>query len=63
MLLTGEFKMYDFGEKENLKRYGQKVPPFWDTSKIQHPLHLFAGSSDELADPKDVAKLWQSLPP
>ena len=33
----------------------------WDLKKIRVPVRLFAGSSDELADVKDVDNLWNSL--
>lgn len=35
MMKTGEFKMYDFGSAEkNFEKYGQEVPPFYDTEEM-----------------------------
>lgn len=63
MLITGEFKKYDYGATENLKRYGQRIPPLWNLTNIRRPLNLFAGDEDLLADPVDVAHLWRELDP
>ena len=53
------FQAFDYGSaKDNIAHYGQATPPIWDLSKIRVPIRLFAGSSDELADPKDVEHLW-----
>ena len=62
ILLSGEWKMYDYGQKQNMKRYKQKTPPYWDISNIKKPLHLYAGNSDLLADQIDVKRFWYNLP-
>jgi len=61
LLNTNKFEMYDFGEKENMKKYGQKTPPVYDLGKITVPVYLHAGSYDELADPEDVERLNSEL--
>lgn len=43
MYVTGEFKDYDHGTKLNQIIYGSPEPPKWDLSKINVPVHLFAG--------------------
>jgi len=54
----------DWGEKENMKRYGQPTPPPYNLSKFPStlPYALFTGGNDYLADAKDVAHLLSSLP-
>jgi len=35
MILTGEFKKYQYElVKENMEAYGQELPPFYDTDNI-----------------------------
>lgn len=34
---TGEFKRYDYGKRENLKKYGQEHPPMYDLGNIDVP--------------------------
>jgi len=48
-----EFKNFDYGDKQNLKIYGQKSPPLYDLSKIKIPVHLYVGKYDKLADVED----------
>jgi pimeloyl-ACP methyl ester carboxylesterase len=60
----GKFQAYDYGSaKENTAHYGQATPPVWDPKNIRVPMRLFAGTSDELADPEDVNYLWSLLTP
>jgi gastric triacylglycerol lipase len=60
----GTFQAFDYGSAtENTAHYGQATPPVWNPSNIRVPIRLFAGSSDELADPTDVKKLWDMLTP
>ena len=52
------FQRYDYGdEKMNLQKYGAPRPPEYDLSKIKNKMAIFAGESDTLSDPKDVAWL------
>ena len=55
---SGEFKMFDYGEKKNLKVYGSKRPPFYDLSRITFPVNLYVGKYDKLADVKDASRLY-----
>jgi hypothetical protein len=58
----GHFQAFDYGSAAaNNMHYGQSSPPVWNLKNIKVPVRLFAGSSDELADPTDVAWLWESL--
>ena len=54
IIAKGKFQRFDFGKSENLKKYGQEVPPEYDLSKIKVPTALFTGDIDTLADQKDV---------
>lgn len=59
----GHFQAFDYGSvTANNIHYGQPSPPTWNLKNIKVPVRLFAGSTDELADPTDVAWLWESLP-
>lgn len=49
------FVRYDFGKKENMKRYGQERPPAYNLSAVDFPIAIASGSLDDLANPKDVA--------
>ena len=58
----GIFQAFDYkSAAANNAHYGQPTPPKWDLKRIRIPVHLFAGSSDELADPTDVEYLWNQL--
>lgn len=57
------FGMYNFGEAENLKRYGQPTPPDYDISKItKTPTALYWSDGDNFATPKNVAIIEESMP-
>ena len=43
-----EFKKFDFGQEENMQRYGQTEPPHYDLSNVQAPLHLWTADKDYL---------------
>ena len=58
MVVTGEFKKYNYeDDDENMKRYGQVDPPHYQLSNIKG-LHILmvCGTSDNLASPADY--LW-----
>ncbi|KHJ75901.1 hypothetical protein OESDEN_24481 [Oesophagostomum dentatum] len=55
MVKRGTVAMYDYGTKENKKKYGQANPPEYDFTKIQNPIYLYWGDSDWLADPTDIS--------
>lgn len=60
---SSRFQHFDFGAKENLKRYGQESPPEYSLQNIPKALNftMIGGLSDELADPSDVALLVAGL--
>ncbi|XP_077492415.1 gastric triacylglycerol lipase-like [Amblyomma americanum] len=58
---TKDFVMYDYGAKENLRRYNQKKPPAYPVEQITAPVALFSSSGDSVANPTDVALLVSRL--
>ncbi|BBN06462.1 lysosomal acid lipase/cholesteryl ester hydrolase [Marchantia polymorpha subsp. ruderalis] len=62
---SGKFQKYDRGAAENLKVYGQKDPPLYDLSKYpseSFPQLFFIGGRDQVANPRDAARLLSELP-
>eukprot|EP01022_Parablepharisma_sp_SALTPOND_P028456 TRINITY_DN70999_c1_g1_i1.p1 TRINITY_DN70999_c1_g1~~TRINITY_DN70999_c1_g1_i1.p1 ORF type:complete len:406 (+),score=34.97 TRINITY_DN70999_c1_g1_i1:72-1289(+) len=62
---SGEFQMFDFGEEENLKRYGQKTPPIYDVKPYKNfafPSMVFSFGRDALVHPESVLKFLSKLP-
>lgn len=58
---SGNFQQFDYGEKENQRRYGQVKPPSYELDNIRTPVALFYASNDWLAGPLDVANLFNRL--
>ncbi|XP_003738811.1 lipase member K-like [Galendromus occidentalis] len=56
-----EFRRFDYGEPENLWRYGLPFPPKYPLHKISTPMALFWGEGDRLATPQDVSTLRREL--
>ncbi|KGL96276.1 Lipase member M, partial [Charadrius vociferus] len=54
---SGQFQAYDYGSKENMKKYNQPTPPVYQIEKINIPIAVWSGGHDKFADPKDMAKL------
>lgn len=52
-----KFRQYDWGEKRNLKIYGQTDPPEYQLDRITAPTYFYTGPNDSLCDRKDVDKL------
>ncbi|XP_008500246.2 lysosomal acid lipase/cholesteryl ester hydrolase [Calypte anna] len=52
-----QFQAYDYGSKENMKKYNQSTPPAYKIEKISTPTAVWSGGLDKFADPKDMAKL------
>ncbi|XP_032857661.2 lysosomal acid lipase/cholesteryl ester hydrolase isoform X2 [Tyto alba] len=51
------FQAYDYGSKENMKKYNQSTPLAYKIEKIGIPIAVWSGGEDKFADPKDMAKL------
>ncbi|KFV65216.1 Lysosomal acid lipase/cholesteryl ester hydrolase, partial [Dryobates pubescens] len=51
------FYAYDYGSKENMKKYNQSTPPEYKIEKINTPIAVWSAGDDKFADPKDMAEL------
>ncbi|GFO02249.1 lipase [Plakobranchus ocellatus] len=58
---SNEFRKFDYGEEENMRKYNQKTPPTYQPSKMQVPVAVFRGGQDSLANPTDVSWLLPQL--
>ncbi|KFO71007.1 Lysosomal acid lipase/cholesteryl ester hydrolase, partial [Cuculus canorus] len=57
ILYADRFQAYDYGSKENMKKYNQTAPPTYEIEKIRIPTAAWSGGEDKFADPKDMARL------
>ncbi|NXT55583.1 LICH hydrolase, partial [Pluvianellus socialis] len=57
LVRADQFQAYDYGPKENMKKYNQSTPPAYKIEKISTPVAVWSGGLDKFADPKDMAKL------
>lgn len=58
----GRIRYFDYGPKENLKRYNSTEPPPYDFGKITSKCALIYGTGDEYVTPPDVVYLSTLLP-
>jgi lysosomal acid lipase/cholesteryl ester hydrolase len=58
---TEGFMRFNYGERENLKRYGTIEPPAIPLEDLKIPVALVSGSLDLLAEPTDVAWLAERI--
>ncbi|GFS03857.1 lipase [Elysia marginata] len=58
---SGRFQHFDYGEQENLRKYGQKTPPLYNPRNVKVPVAVFRGGHDSLADTTDVEWLLPQL--
>jgi len=61
LIVSHDFRDYDYGETNNLRIYNQTTPPVFDLSRVAVPTALFIGSDDTMADIKDVDRLARHL--
>ncbi|NWZ80323.1 LICH hydrolase, partial [Poecile atricapillus] len=57
IIRADQFQAYDYGCKENMKKYNQTAPPVYKIEEIKTPTAVWSGGQDKLADPKDMARL------
>ncbi|XP_025906891.1 lipase member M-like [Nothoprocta perdicaria] len=57
LIHANRFQAYDYGTKENMKKYNQAIPPAYEIEKINTPIALWSGGLDKFAHPKDLARL------
>ncbi|XP_005048431.1 PREDICTED: lysosomal acid lipase/cholesteryl ester hydrolase-like isoform X2 [Ficedula albicollis] len=57
ILRADQLQAYDYGCKENMKKYNQTAPPVYKIEEIKIPTAVWSGGQDKFADPKDMARL------
>ncbi|NXB99654.1 LICH hydrolase, partial [Orthonyx spaldingii] len=57
ILHADQFQAYDYGCKENMKKYNQTAPPVYKIEEIRIPTAVWSAGQDKFADPKDMARL------
>lgn len=65
LMNSKKFQQYDYGTKENLKRYKSVSPPSYPMHEIETnvTLNFYTGLADKLADIVDVAHMLSELNP
>ncbi|CAD7078759.1 unnamed protein product [Hermetia illucens] len=61
LIQSGRFCEYDYGPQINEERYGTKIPPKYDLSKVTAPVALYYSENDYLTAPVDVEYLYTQL--
>ena len=62
LVKSGKTQKWDYGSPvKNFEHYGQQEPPEYDLTQVKAPVLLYAGTEDQLSDPKDVEKLSLKL--
>lgn len=59
--VLGEFREFDYGYFENLRRYGSANPPLYPLKKITADVHLLFSNNDWISNPIDVNCLCNQL--
>ncbi|XP_052740925.1 lipase 3-like [Bicyclus anynana] len=62
MFQSGRFCRFDYGETDNLAKYGAITPPEYDLNRVTVPVVLFYSTNDWLSDLEDVKQLFAKLP-
>lgn len=62
LILSGRFRQYDYGQRENMQRYGTHEPPDYPLWRITRPVVLHYGGRDATVHPRDVEKLSTQFP-
>ncbi|XP_050442988.1 lipase 3-like isoform X2 [Adelges cooleyi] len=62
IILSGDFRKFDYGPTNNLKMYNCTTPPSFKLNTINVPITMMWADNDILADKIDVFKLRDKLP-
>ncbi|XP_037958904.1 lipase 1-like [Teleopsis dalmanni] len=62
LIESDRFCQFDYGAKENKKRYGKAQPPDYPLDKITVPVGLYYTYNDYLSSEVDVQRLAKTLP-
>ncbi|KAG5871627.1 hypothetical protein JTB14_037747 [Gonioctena quinquepunctata] len=49
IMISKQFRQYDYGSEKNMEIYGNTFPPLYDFSRIKVPIALLLGQNDQLA--------------
>ncbi|XP_053168004.1 lipase member M-like [Hemicordylus capensis] len=60
VIKSREFKSFDYGS-ENIEKYNQTTPPFYNIKDMKVPVVMWTGSKDLIATPKDTELLLPLL--
>ncbi|XP_018563470.1 lipase 3-like isoform X2 [Anoplophora glabripennis] len=60
--VAGTFRKYDWGPKENMRRYNSRTPPEYNIKHITAPIAIFYGEADDNVAKEDVEILAKLLP-
>ncbi|NXE38949.1 LICH hydrolase, partial [Ptilorrhoa leucosticta] len=61
ILCADQFQAYDYGCKENMKKYNQTAPPVYKIEEITIPTAVWSAGEDKFGDPKDMARLLSQI--
>ncbi|OXU26046.1 hypothetical protein TSAR_000454 [Trichomalopsis sarcophagae] len=56
------FQAYDYGGLENMIKYGQPEPPYYNLTKVTVPVSIWYAEGDDIVNPKDALALAKALP-
>ncbi|GMS99211.1 hypothetical protein PENTCL1PPCAC_21386 [Pristionchus entomophagus] len=63
MAARAKVEHMDHSPEENLRRYGQTIPPTYNYSKIEVPVHIFRGKNDLVSSSGEISNLVKLLRP
>jgi pimeloyl-ACP methyl ester carboxylesterase len=61
-IINKDFRLFDYGSKENLKKYKSSKPPLYPLKNISSKIFLYAGEFDQVFQRKDSDLLAAQLP-
>ncbi|KAK9503557.1 hypothetical protein O3M35_010090 [Rhynocoris fuscipes] len=59
---TGEFRYFDYGMAENLRRYNRTTPPLYPLERVTAPVAIYFGGNDAFLNQRAIDKLVSRLP-
>ncbi|XP_048005619.1 lipase 1-like [Leguminivora glycinivorella] len=62
LITSQKFQRFDEGTSGNIQRYGTRLPPEYDLSKVTSPVLLMTAQNDYLSPLEDVKELASKLP-
>lgn len=60
IIASEEFRYFDYGAKENLKRYKSEEPPPYNLTNLRVPMYIIRSNNDRIS-PKKVKKDGSSI--